>query len=868
MTRPARLARRLLDITLPLQHREVVLTHLDEEYAHVMRTQSPRSARRWYWRQVAGSLPGAMQMRMQSPESNGGRSASTAKRLARFFREFLHDARYGLRQLRKAPGFSLAAVSMLAIGLGLVAGGYTVVNGMFIRGWDVPENKNVFRAFGTVPGAPEGARFDDGLSYGAYRHIRAHGRAAEYVAWDMENRRLGTNQATAVYSNGWLVSDNFIDAMRIPMREGPGFRGTTPGDGARVVLTDKLWRTAFNSDPAIVGRFIWVSGQPATVVGITAPGFGSLAERTVDFMMEISASPMWAMRGRTDIVRDDTSCCVSIGGRVRPDASLAGVREELTLLTAQYRQATSKPALAVTVRDTSPMIADTRRIALTFSLIGAAVILVWGLTCANVGNLFLARSLKRDREIAVRLALGASRGRLVRQLLAEGLVLAGLAGSVALILAAGVPLLFQRIDSTAAMFAPDAVVVGVAGLATLLTCLLVALAPALHATRINWKGAGRTSTAPAGRLREVVLAVQIGVATVLVLSATLIGRGILQASSARADFALHATSAGAFELPTGASDSQREAARLALQSAVAATGEFAMAESVPVAERVGLPTSVRPLTGTLEYPARLLQMSSASFRVLDVPFLEGRAPSDVPGRHEAAINHTLAARLWPNGSALGQTLQLYFDQRIYTVVGVTRDAHLVSLGDIEPLIHTSEITSRLGFVLARSSPALEDRLTTLAKGVDPALTVRVRPLSESVQASLRTAMGGAAVAGGLAAIALLLAVIGVFGVFSYLIEERRREIGIRLALGATRRQVRRALSRACRRPVMAGVILGLVLSVMAGSALRGFLFGLSPLDPISYATVAVILTAAAVGATAIPVRRALRVDPAVTLRAE
>jgi putative ABC transport system permease protein len=152
--------------------------------------------------------------------------------------------------------------------------------------------------------------------------------------------------------------------------------------------------------------------------------------------------------------------------------------------------------------------------------------------------------------------------------------------------------------------------------------------------------------------------------------------------------------------------------------------------------------------------------------------------------------------------------------------------------------------------------------------VDPALTVRVRPLSESVQASLRTAMGGAAVAGGLAAIALLLAVIGVFGVFSYLIEERRREIGIRLALGATRRQVRRALSRACRRPVMAGVILGLVLSVMAGSALRGFLFGLSPLDPISYATVAVILTAAAVGATAIPVRRALRVDPAVTLRAE
>ena len=159
-------------------------------------------------------------------------------------------------------------------------------------------------------------------------------------------------------------------------------------------------------------------------------------------------------------------------------------------------------------------------------------------------------------------------------------------------------------------------------------------------------------------------------------------------------------------------------------------------------------------------------------------------------------------------------------------------------------------------------------MAALVKQIDPRVTVRFTPLSESVQASLRSAWTGAAVASGLAAIALVLAVIGVFGVFSYLVEERRREIGIRLALGATKSQVRTALARACRRSVVMGITLGLGLSMLAATVLQRFLFGLSPLDPVSYAFVALVLTLAAAAATGIPVRRALRVDPAVTLRAE
>ncbi len=209
---------------------------------------------------------------------------------------------------------------------------------------------------------------------------------------------------------------------------------------------------------------------------------------------------------------------------------------------------------------------------------------------------------------------------------------------------------------------------------------------------------------------------------------------------------------------------------------------------------------------------------------------------------------------------------LHYNRRTYTIVGVTRDAHLTALGAIEPMIHIAPTgdtaAGLLGILLARSTPDLGDRMSALAKGIDPSLTVTLTPLSDSVQSTLKDARLGSVVATGLGGVALLLAVIGVFGVFSCLIEERRREIGIRLALAATKRQIRVALLQACRRPVLAGLLGGLALSLLAGGLLRRFLFGLSPVDPVSYTIVAGVLLSAALLATAVPVRRALRVDPA------
>jgi ABC-type antimicrobial peptide transport system permease subunit len=193
---------------------------------------------------------------------------------------------------------------------------------------------------------------------------------------------------------------------------------------------------------------------------------------------------------------------------------------------------------------------------------------------------------------------------------------------------------------------------------------------------------------------------------------------------------------------------------------------------------------------------------------------------------------------------------------------------LISLENVGPMMHVPPTGVSLGVVLARSSPGLASRMSALATQIDPGLTTTATPLSESVRETLAAARGVAIMASGLGVVAVLLAIVGVFSVFSYLVEERRREIGIRLALGATKPQVRLALAAACRWPVAGGLAGGLVLSLAAGSLLRGYLFGLSPIDPSSYGIVTLVLLAAAIAATAIPVRRALRVDPAVTLRAE
>jgi ABC-type antimicrobial peptide transport system permease subunit len=273
------------------------------------------------------------------------------------------------------------------------------------------------------------------------------------------------------------------------------------------------------------------------------------------------------------------------------------------------------------------------------------------------------------------------------------------------------------------------------------------------------------------------------------------------------------------------------------------------------------------LPSSAEFRIEQMSLTRAAFDVLEVPLAAGRWASDDLQAGEALVNETLAGRLSPVSSVLGQSFTLSFNRRTYVITGIVRDAHLTAFDRVDPMVFIPPV-SGFPVLLATTTPDAERQLAALVESVDPDLEVTFAPLSESAQAALATARAGAAIAGSLGVVALLLAIIGVGGVFSYLVEEQRREIGIRLALGGSRGQIAAALARACRGAVMGGLAAGLVLSVLAGIALRNFLFGLHPLDPISYAAVAVLLLASALVSTVLPLRRALRVDPAVTLRAD
>ena len=791
--------------------------------------------------------------------------------IPRILEQLAQDVRYALRTMRRQPGFTVAVISMLAIGLGLVAGGYTAFNGLFLRGWAVPDSAQVFRAGAERAVAPSAGFVSDGFSVGAYRYIRAHAKAADYVALTIQHFRVRAVSGTGgTHTAGMFASENVIDALRIPLQLGSGFGHSSAMSGPRILISDRVWRLVFGADRQIVGRTAWLTGVATTIVGVTARGFDGLAERPLDVIVDMSSANAWASRSAATLSADGSACCVMLAGRIRHERTWPQVREELDRLTAQYRQSTGQPALSVTLASTAPMgrrASDVVKVVL--SLIGAGLVLVLLLTCANVGNLYLARSLRRKSEIAVRLSLGASRERIVRQLLTEGLVMASTAGACAFVMTAAVPPVLRVLEDniTATMFASDWRVAAFTLSGVIVTCLLVSLAPALHTTQIAWRGATATMTAKTGRVPGLVLATQIAIAAVPVLSATLLARGIGHAVSAPADYALESTTAVTLEPPANESVDVRRAEHIraalmrAIQEGALPVGLAGMLPADGGPTSVGLPQS------DVAFRCKWVPLTASAFGVLGLRLVAGRLASDDPTAGEAVINETLARHIWPTESALGKTFTLHRNQRTYSIVGIARDAHLTSLSEVEPLVLVPP-TAGLPVLLARTALGLEPRIMALVATIDPRLTVTLTPLSASATETLENARIGATIAAGLGAVALLLAIIGIFGVFSYLVEERRHEIGIRLALGASRGEVGAALLQASRGAVAGGLVAGLALSAIAGVVLRRFLFGLSPADPVSYAIVAIVLSAAAFVATAVPVRRALRVDPAITLKAE
>jgi predicted permease len=777
------------------------------------------------------------------------------------------DAAYAARSMRRQPGFALVAILVLACAIGLNTSLFTVYNAVALRPWPVPDPGRVVRVFGFMRNPPPGLDNYRGFSVPEYRFLAEHSRSMAGLFFARGEAGLMLEQRNVRYS---FVSGNYFETLGVGMQRGRGFlpeEDWTDAPQAVAVISYSTWQNRFGGDANIMGRRIRVQDSPFLVVGVTPPDFAGTRPEVTDLWLPLASMAIfhpgdsWANK----LLHDRRICCGEVGGRLAPGRSREQARAELSLLTAEFagefKESSDGVVLAGTQLLATP--ANRNESRAVFGLMFAGVLLVLLLACANVGNLLLARGVARRREIGVRMSLGAGRARVVRQLLTESLVLAVAAAvlGVAIAWILPGPLLRQVAGEFSFRIQPDATVLEYTLGLAMLACVSCGLAPALAATR---------STRNSGiRLRSSLLATQVCVSVVLLVGAGLLVRGIQHARATDPGFAVHDTAILSIDLPASAYPTPAAATffQTLSQSLQALPGAlaFGWCDMEPLATGKGF-ASFR-LPGESEKQQKLILQSSVSagyFEILRIPILAGRNFQDSDaGGSVILVNQAMANRYFPGGNALGKTIVTGSPQQI---VGIVRNAHTGGLDAVDPTIYLPVNFAGAPYLLVRSGPEALATVTALVKGMEPRARVSSKALSQNLDRWLANSRIGAAIAGILGILALALAAIGIAGVFAYSVEQRKREIGIRMALGARPAQLLGAVFGSAARSLAVGLALGVAGAFAASGLLRQYLFGVSRLDAATYLAVLGTLALAGLAATYLPARRAAAVDPMESLR--
>ena len=799
------------------------------------------------------------------------------------------DAAYAMRNLRRQPGFTAVVVLVLAAVIGLHTTLVTVIAGVVLRPWPgVQDAARVVTIYLVGPAARTGGPPAGGFPTADYRTLSERATSLSGVAaMTTDDVRVGSGES-ARSAPVLLVTGNFFDVLGIRVAPGRGFVPDEDVVGrpqAVAVLAYDFWLSRFGGDPTIVGASVRIDDVPFTVIGIASRDFGS-AEPAYGKQLFLPMASGSLLRP-TD---PPLTCCVDVAGRLAPGATREQARAEIDVLSREFVLPDGSKPRGVIVAGTEfvsrPGRTDSVGPLAAVSAISAGLLLVWLIACANIGNLQLARAAARVREIGIRLSLGASRRRLVRQLLTEGFVLALAASALGIGVAYKLPfLVLHFLGGTTAAFpfrvAVDGVVLGYAVLLAGMSAAAFGLAPALYATRadvataLNEREGLPSSTF---RLRGLLLAVQVAVSIVLLVSAGLLVRGAQRAGWFDPGFSVNDVTAVSFELPPGAYDEARRRAFFAdLADAlrampVGAIDAFGFATWEPDFIRRGYRTPIWLPDQTPAQATALLyvDVSPEYLGVLKIPIVAGRnfEPSDT-ARPVVVINETMARQYWPNENPVGKTFLLGRSES-REVLGVMRDAHTHSMGSVPSMFYQplrgGRIVPRLVIRTGGLVPSTE--LKRIVARLDPRVRIQTTPLSAHLDARLQEAKWGPLLAAVLGGFALVLATVGMFGVFAYAVRQRTREIGIRMALGAQPSAVVRLILTGHSRAVLAGLLVGLFGAVASSIVMRSRLHGLSPFDPMSYFGVAALLTLAGLAASYIPARRATRVDPVVALRYE
>jgi len=807
---------------------------------------------------------------------------------------FLQDVRYALRMMARNPGFALVAVLTLALGIGANTTIFTWVDGFLLHG---------------IPGVPDAGRLmvfsTDyrgtymSLSSPDLEDFQARADKVDLVAMDMQPMSLKEgDEAERIY--GCLVSSNYFAGLGVHPVLGRGFtpeEGKTPLTHPVVVISHALWQRKFAGDKNMAGRTITLNNTPFTVVGVAPEDFrGTYVGLAFDAYVPFQMHQKF-MQGGSRLGQRGNHWFDALA-KLKPGVSESEAQAQLRVISKQLSDAYPESNKDV-VGQISPIwkapYGATSVMGPVLIILTAIAGLVLLIACANVANLLLARASARRKEIAIRVSLGAGRGQLVRQLLTESMLLSSLGGLAALATAfwswdlllsflptADLPIALQQNGlNWKTMVYTFAL--------SLATGLIFGLAPALAASRRDVVSTLKDETSGVvgggkGRLRSSLVVAQVSLSLILLVSAGLLLRSLANANSLKTGFVAQGVWLGSMDLfPAGYTpDTGREFEKRLLERVSALPGVqiASLARRVPLGFGGNSSNSIevegyQPAKDEAPF-ASYNQVSPNYFRTMGIDILRGRefnAQDARNGQLVAVINEALAQRYWKDREALGGRIR--FGDQWLTVVGIARTHKYNRLNEPpRPYLYLAldqyyrpDVT--LQVKTAGDPAALTASVRAVFRGLDSTLPLfNITTLDNHILASTFTQRLGSYLLSGFGALALLLAAIGIYGVMSFSVAQRTREIGIRMALGAARGDILAMMMRQGAWLVGLGLAVGLVIALAAGGALKAILINVDARDPLTLGAVALLLGLVAMLASYLPARKAMGVDPLVALRHE